>query len=144
MDLVLLLNKLNNEVRFDFEHGRNFGRRINRTVSDSRFNIFQMGCSTESFERVGKRENGKNKNKLKTNNHYSSGTDIINSNVDVIVNTERDRVKRKHTVMLDEIPVPKKIIPKTILFNIDSDDTSIIKQKSIDSIRESINPHDVL
>lgn len=149
----MLLNKLNNEVGFNFEFFRNPSGDINRSLPNIRSVVPQVGCSAESFERVGKRTRSKENTVRVTracNKHNDSSirktfddgilivpNETVNSstpttkttmtNGNSIILSKRpkaianiDKIKRKPTIILDEIPTPRVILPKTILFDIDS------------------------
>lgn len=124
MELVLLLNKLNNEVGFNFKSFRNPSSSINYFVPNTGFAFSQMECSAESFERVGKRiDTKKTENVIGEFNKSAS----ISSTVNTIDDDDRqfkistdNKLKRKSTILLDEVPKPRKILPKTILFNINN------------------------
>lgn len=180
MDLVLLLNKLNNEVGFNIEFFRNFSGIGNRSISDIGSIISQVDCSTESFERVGKRPFSKSSVELTRTFDHNSYKSSQNSKTLVAGNTVTnitdapltfaygsddvekqlgtrivDKIKRKSTIILDKIPEPREIIPKTILFNINSVnignvDTVTKSQENINTAkltdirRFDIDPFDVL
>lgn len=125
MELVLLLNKLNDEVGFNFKSFRNSSSGINHFVPNTGFAFSQMECSAESFERVGKRIDAKKtKNVINEFNKSASTPSTVNNDngdngTQSKISTD-NKLKRRSTILLGEIPKPRKILPKTILFNIDS------------------------
>lgn len=163
MDLVLLLNKLNNEAGFNLEFFWNPSCDINRSLSNIGSVIPQVGCSAESFERVGKRARSKKHsvNVTRTFNRRPKTTidDCDNSVVDpstssttpnnnydecaskqskTIVNI--DKIKRKPTIILDKIPAPRVILPKTILFDIDNGNIENLKKRNESLVANTVTP----